>query len=305
MIVAAMPARVERNDSMTHEITRALRRSCIALLSVGALTATGCAANTEDPQAEVSDDENIETTQQAFSWGSLTYFQRSTNLPTSDNVKDLGPDTGVTCFLAGVGGNLSSRYGAQQGSGQLLTTSNVDVYRASGHWWLRVVPGMSGGYQKLHGRAMCVNSVAGRLAEVGWGGGDRKPIAPVTDKRRCFLTGVGNSDWHYDNNDFDSSDDQVSVYPQGGTWWIGGSGNAQGTAVCIDVNGSYNEGTINGSQMLIGYNPNGVQCALTGVRGRFRTNDYGSGAFIRYEAGLGEWWMNSTSGKGASGQCFW
>ncbi|MCW5831578.1 MAG: hypothetical protein KIS78_03890 [Labilithrix sp.] len=291
-----------------------------ALMTValtGVVGGAGCAVDSEDTDpsretdtadtADTADTENVGSTTQAFSWGTLTRLNRSHNLPTSANRVDLGTSTGVTCFLAGVGGNLSSSGGAPGTvpGHTLYTTANVDVYTADGRWWLQVRSGTGHG-ARLSGVAMCVNSIAGQTAEKSWSGGSRVELATATSARRCYLTRVSNQDPYYTDNNFSASTDEVRVWSDGAKWWIGGSGNAHGSARCINVNGSYNYGGLVGNAtMELGYNGGDVQCALTSVGGRFRTNSYDSGVFITYNAGLGRYYMSSTSGKSVTGQCFW
>lgn len=307
------------------DIVRAFPRShvCRLVLAAAAVVGgAGCAADASLPSegddatneaSETAGTENVGTAEQAFSWGALTPHYRSDNLPTSSNRKDLGSSSGVTCFLAGVGGNLSSSYGAPgsvPAQGTLYTVADVRVYESSGHWWLEALSGAGNG-DRITGTAMCVNSVSGRLPQKGWSTGSA-PVQldesyPRNSSRRCFMTGVSNKDMHYTNNNFSASGDEVGVWEDNdGKWWLGGRGNATGTARCINVNGSYLPvGQLGSTSHEAGYNSGGVQCALRKVAGRFRSNDYGAGVFLTYEPGVSRYYLSSTSGRGAEAQCFW
>jgi hypothetical protein len=268
------------------------------------------AAEHVPPGASSEYGENVATTQQAFSGTVLSTHSRSDNLPTSANKRDLGSSSGVTCFLAGVGGNLSSSLGAMAPSGTLYTSAEVRVYEGGGHWWLETRSG-KGSPDDIIGKAMCVSSVSGRLAEKGWSYGGPVQLDegyPANPARRCYLTSVRNSDPIYADDGFGSSGDQVRVWqdPVTSKWYLGGSGDAAGSARCINVTGSYGlGGQVGATTMELGYNFGGVACALTAVQGRFRSNDYAAGVFITWDAGLRKYYLTSTSGRATEGQCFW
>ena len=235
--------------------------------------------------------------QQAFSEGSLTYFS---SYGPDVSKKYLGSATGRSCFLAGVAGSLFASSSWTEG-GSFYSTASVRVSEEAGSWYLRVKGGSSS--SQLWGAAMCVNSRAGLTDEVSWQGGDNIAMSSSIlqpASRRCYLTGV----WSNGNrDDFDTSSDSVRTKTNSaGRWVIGGTGNARGTARCINVNGSYNEGWTN-SQLYMG--PlDGVQCALTGVQGRFRTDSNSAGGYMSYDETARRWYLNGTAGRLFHGQCF-
>jgi hypothetical protein len=262
------------------------------------LLGVGCVPAEEDGNQD--DTAEIE---QASSWGAFASWARQDNLPTSSNRADIGSDAGMSCFLAGVAGNLSSSYGAQQPSGTLYTTASARVYRASGRWFIEAQTGS--GTEKINTSAMCLNIVAGRTGVYSWSGGAATLMLPVTSNRRCFLTAIKNSFAYYSDDNFTASTDEVRVWNDGLNWYIGGNGNAQGSASCIDVSVDLGETNWANGTINLAYNDMnpGTQCMLTGVRGVFRSNSWSNGIFINYNAGLNQYTMSASSGKRGWARC--
>jgi hypothetical protein len=248
-------------------------------------------------------DDPVDSSEHAASWGAFASWARQDNLPTSANRADIGSDANMTCFLSGVAGNLSSSYGAPTPQGSLYTGASSRVYRSGGRWYIEAFTGS--GTEKIKTSAMCVNIVAGRTATFGWAGGPATKMLPVAPGRRCFLTAVSNSEMYYDDDDFTVLTDEVRVWSDGLNWYIGGNGNAQGAASCIDVSSDLGEWNWANGTTNIAYNDMnpGTQCFLTGVRGRFRSNDWGNGVNINYNAGLNQYTLSASSGKRAWARC--
>jgi hypothetical protein len=248
-------------------------------------------------------DDALASSEHAATWGGFASWARQDNLPTSSNHADIGSDANMTCFLSGVAGNLSSTYGAQTPQGSLYTTASSRVYRAGGRWYIEAQTGS--GTEKIKTGAMCVNIVAGRTASFGWAGGAAHKMLPATPNRRCFLTEVANSEMYYNDYDFTALTDEVRVWSDGLNWYIGGNGNAQGAASCIDVSSDLGEWNWANGTTNIAYNDMnpGTQCFLTGVRGAFRSNDWGNGVNINYNAGLNQYTLSASSGKRAWARC--
>jgi len=221
-----------------------------------------------------------------YSWGDTKYSFAS-----------IGTASGRTCFLSGMTGNISpfsvNQFGGQTGVGVRINgNNNYELYVDS-----------DGGALGVYAR--CVNSAAGRTAEVTWRTGQAaKVLGAVTANRRCFLTSITTSNQYGDNSGFRYGSDYVRVWKDSTNWYVGGiqSGTVWGSARCMDVNEDHG-----GWQWIAGdpgtrkdplaYNPGGVTCLLTGVGGRFNKNDWADGAFVTYEAGVNQFFMNTKNGK--------
>ena len=282
---------------MTNVITKVLGLAPVLALVAGAAACDGFA---EDAALV---DEDVDQIEQEASWGVFASWARQDNLPTSSNRADIGPDTDRTCFLAGVAGNLRSSYGAPQPSGTLYTGATSRVYRSGGRWYINATTGS--GFEKIKTTAMCVNLVAGRIDPVSWSGGAAKKIAAVAPGRRCFLTEVTNTDMYYDDVNYTDADDLLRVWSDGLNWYIGGSGHAQGAAACVNVASDLGEWNWANGTTNIAYNDQnpGTQCFLTGVRGRFRTNDWSNGVRVGYDSGLNQYTLTASTGKRGWARC--
>jgi hypothetical protein len=256
-------------------------------------TATGCVSEDGDLG------EDTGSTEQHASWASFAGW--TTNGLSGNYDANIGSAAGMSCFLAGVGGNLSGDYH--------YTTPWAGVYRnSSNDWIIQARTGDVGA--KLAVRALCLNVTAGRTAEVAWDGGADKVVAPVAAGRSCFLSNV-RALWRtssYFNLDWSSSTDEIRVEIKGSNWVIGGAGNARGAAYCISnvswVGPEYYWHGTTGDLATNDQNP-GTQCFLTGVRGRFRTNSFaeGEGVFIKYNDAASKYQMVVDGGKGGWARC--
>jgi len=270
-------------------------------LVLAALPLSACALD-EGVEGDVTTAE----TEQASSWGLFWNWQRHDNLPTSSNSVDMGDNDNQSCFLAGVGGNIQSVYGAAQGAGVLYTIAKVGIYTENDHLHLEASTGS--GTEKLHGRAMCLNTTSGRTSTYEYNShfaSSATQMKPDDGSYVCFLRRILNTEFYYNDVDFGSSTDEVLIFSLGGYWYLGGSGNVHAEAQCIKVQQNLGEwnwtgGTINLAQNDL--NP-GTQCFLTGYKGTLRTNDYDNGAFISYDSGLLQYNLTVSSGKRAWARC--
>jgi len=239
--------------------------------------------------------------EQHSSWGNSAWYGLGDN--TGATSADIGPDTGMSCFLAGIAGNISSSYGAPEPPGSLYTVAKTGVIRSGGRWYIEAQTGS--GIEQLASEAMCLNVIAGRTGVYGWSGGNATLIGPVTAHRQCFLTEVRNFDMYYTDAELAAAGDSLRVWNDGFNWYIGGSGHAQGSASCIDVTAVVGTYTVGSGSGPLAYNDlmPGTQCFLTGIQGSFRNNSYSDGIYINYDPGLHQWSMSSSAGKRGWATC--
>jgi hypothetical protein len=239
-----------------------------------------------------------------YSWG-------TTNGPDAN----LGPADDRTCFLSGVAGNLNA--GDNSYGPGWPSKAQVSIY--NGGWWLRASGGGNWAGNPIGNpvlaHAVCINTVAGRTPNVKWQS-DWGPtlVAPVTPKRRCFLTGV----WGVGASWMDG-DDYVRVTNDGTNWWIDGAvntsqlGSSHGyaSAMCVDMPtgtsvSSWTWYTNDPGSWTpnVGYDSTGMACALTGVQGHFTANDWTDGALINWPSSFpGYWKVALKNGKKAWVTC--
>jgi hypothetical protein len=274
-------------------------------LAVAALPVAGCTI--DDSAGNATGDQATAQTEQLSSWGYYYDKQRQDNLPTSANSMDLGTNDWQSCFLAGVAGNIESEYGAPEPAGVLYGFAAAGVYTDSGHLMLEAFT--AAGWEKLHARAMCFNTTAGRSGVYTYDSdsdSSATKMAADDGSHVCFLRRIVNTQWYYADTDFSSSSDEILIFSAGGYWYLGGTGNVHAEAQCIKVQQNLGEwswvggGTIDLAQNDL--NP-GTQCFLTGYRGKLRDNDYDNGAFIWYDNGLLQWKLTVSSGKKAWARC--
>lgn len=271
-------------------VTSTLTLSLVALLN-------GCVASELDNESiDESIDETLASKEQLASWAGFASW--SNEGLGGDYSTPIASDSGISCFLAGVGGNLSHDY--------RYTSPWAGVFRSNGQYEIQARPGNVGA--KVATRALCLNNANGRTARVQWTGGNSKIIAPSGGSRRCFLSAVQSLHTNYLDLDWSNSNDMVRVWDDGVNWRIGGAGNARGEAFCIDVQADVgNEYYWHGTTGDLAYNDQnpGTQCFLTGVRGRFRTNSFAEadGVFISYHSGLNRFRMTVDGGKGGWARC--
>ena len=231
----------------------------------------------------------------AFS-GNWTYSWGDTKFSHAD----MGTTENRTCFLSGVAGDLRTPSNGQSG---------VSVDIINGKYNLSVSPGAGG---ELRAFARCVNTAAGRTGEVTWSTIDKssKLVAafdPSHPLRRCFLTGITvSSAYEGTPEGFLSNTDYVQIWQDlvSKSWYIGStsqSGTVYAKASCVDVNKDVGSWLSFGTQNLS--NVYGATCFLTGIQGQFAYDDWDDGAFIDYNPGANQFFMNIKNGKHAWSTC--
>jgi hypothetical protein len=219
------------------------------------------------------------------------YYSWSTD--TNDEV-DIGSSANRTCFLTGMSGNPQVDVAVR-----IADFSPYD-------YLLDVDTNENGRFGA--GFAACINSSAGRTAEKYWVAGQPAVVlAPVAAGRRCFLTGVS------PDGGFIADGDSVQVFHDSANWYLGGFQSAthnwvDARARCIDVSvdeghWEWIAGETGSRKDELAYNSGGVNCFLTGLAGRFNQPDATDGAFITYESGLNQYFMNTKNGKSGWAQC--
>ena len=274
-----------------HALTRC--SALLLVLGIGVVSAgTGCAAQADDDEAA---DEDIGTQSQAFSgiygadWGVYS--------PSWLNIDGAATAT-HSCFLTGIFGNLDSHNDPVR----------VGMRTGSPNWLLDVRPDSG---NPLRGQAACVKSIANRTPEVNFysGQGAQKlgDGGPAFPARRCFLTNIRSRvPYGAEPNDFASSNDRLRVFQNSITkdWYIGGTGNASGTARCIDVTEDlggvnyYGPGTYDVMEHVAGR-----RCFLTEVGGAFTANDFNNGVSVYVDNDSLRWKLKVSAGKFAAVQC--
>lgn len=264
-----------------------LRLVPFALLSVGCMAEVG-------PEGG---DESVDQTEQAFS-GNWNYSWGDTKY----SFANIGTSTNRTCFMSGMTGNIiPAGSTGQTGVGLRINASNdYELYVDS-----------DGGALGVYAR--CVNTAAGRTAEVQWRTGDAaKLLGAVSPGRRCFLTRITTSNAYPSEGGrgFKSNADYVRVWNDGANWYLGGvqSGVVWARARCIDVSSDHGHwkwqaGDPGTRYDELAYNPGGVTCLLTGVGGHFDKNDWVDGAFVSYDSGINQFFMNTKNGKSGWANC--
>jgi hypothetical protein len=234
----------------------------------------------------------------AFS-GNWEYFWGT----TEDSYLEIGTAINRTCFLSGVVGNFYSYLTPDilLGSGVGLGITSQNNYYIFVHTRLR----------PLGVFVRCVNTTAGRTPEVTWTKGmPAQVLGPVTPTRRGFLTHIGTA---YSSSQggwgFMKNSDSVQVWHDGSNWYIGGvqSGPGSGSARCIDITEDDGcwvwQAGDPGTRKDPLSNESGVTCLLTGIGGHFSKEDWTDGAFITYEPGLNQFYMNTKNGKTGWANC--
>jgi hypothetical protein len=259
------------------------------------LSMSGCMMELE---ADGDDDgDNIGETQQAFtgnwsySWGDTQY-----------SFANIGTSTNRTCFMSGLAGNINPVGSTGQTGAGVRINGNGDY---------EIYVDSDGG--ALNTFAGCVNTSAGRTAEVTWRTGDAaKQLGAVAPGRRCFLTNVTTSNAYPSEggHGFRFNSDYVRVWQDGLNWWVGGaqSGVVWASARCINVSADHGAwkwvaGDPGTRQDELADNPDGVTCLMTGVGGHFNHNDWVDGAYVSYDAGINQFYMNTKNGHTGWANC--
>lgn len=274
--------------------TRAMWKMANTALSVGILL-SGCMTEVdgqeENSAAHESETEQAFTGNWNYSWGDTKY-----------SFANIGTSINRTCFMSGLAGNIiPAGSTGQTGAGVRINASgNYEIFVDS-----------DGG--ALNTFARCVNTSSGRTAEITWRTGDAaKQLGAVAAGRRCFLTRVTTSNAYPSEggHGFQYNSDYVRVWQDGFNWWIGGvqSGVVWATARCINVNADYGSwqwvaGDPGTRKDQLSSNPGGVTCLLTGVGGHFNDNDWVDGAYVSYDEGINQFYMNTKDGHTGWANC--
>jgi hypothetical protein len=221
---------------------------------------------------------------------------------TKFSLANIGTSVNRTCFMSGLVGNITPvGPQGQTGAGVRINASgNYEIYVDS-----------DGG--ALGTFARCVNTSAGRTAEVTWRTGEpAKRLGAVAGGRRCFLTSVTTSNGYpsLGGPGFRLNSDHVRVWQDGASWWVGGvqSGVVWAKARCINVNADHGgwlwvAGDPGTRHDPLAYDPGGVTCLLTGVGGHFTRNDWSDGAYVSYDAGIKQFFMDTKNGHSGWAHC--
>lgn len=281
-----------------------------ALIAALPLTG-GCTAQTSDEAANGSN-EQVGKTSEAFTG----YWTWSRGLVSNTTLAwPLGSDKQMTCFLSGVGGVLRTEQGAMEPPGSVYSGSYAGVEDQSGQWYLDTVDATGG--EAVEASTVCIPSVANQVTGY-WTTGMAAQVVIGDYKnhpnRQCGLTAVANSDPYYSDSKWKSSGDSVFVTHDNTNWYINGTGNAEGWAVCVDVGGAWNPwtwepwpGDANTINLLHhidhGSAPLGAQCFLTGIGGSFRDNSWSDGVFVTYDSGSLDWNLSVSNYKLGEAVC--
>lgn len=287
----------------------------LSLVLTAALMGFGCVVSPDQIGDETDGNEPVLEVQQAFN-GYWSYSWQVHDQITAP--ADLGLVEDKTCFLTGVDGNFESQYSVGSPGpwpAPIDVPPHVEVYKSGGHWKLNAVATNSTHAVKV--TAMCVPWIGGTgLPAKSWSTGlPPQVLGAAVPGRRCFLQGISNfhDDWDHSTipstrATWSSSSDSVQVWNDGTNWVIGGTGQAEGSAACIDVTAGFGSwtwiaGTGTSTQNLVQHSDSTVQCFLTGVGGRFRTTSYSDGVNIGYVIGTTQWTSTQNDGKTAWSSC--
>jgi len=285
----------------------------LAVFGLGCSVAVDETANANDGAEAVAEDH------QALNGVVFGSWQKTNPSSTTDWTETTVPTETWTCFLSGVAGSFASNW---------PTWSDLDPpMPISGAWgvgttWTMVAEPSTG--QKIRTELVCVPTPRSSPF-VRWRTGEaRHRLGKYSEdgnnpdnKRRCFLTEISNDATFTETPagsgplNFASAADKVYTYHDDQYWYIAGEGRAAGQATCINISvdrkpfGFGVPGAGTATNPLAQNTAAGtVQCALTGVQGKFRTNSFSDGVFIRYSAVAGQWTSTETNTKSAWSQCF-
>jgi hypothetical protein len=268
------------------------------IAAIAAASLAGCVADDGADGVDQAPDPRPDPEQKATSKGFYTW-ERVTNLPAVADFHAIGSTADKTCFLAGLFGSMRNGYGQTEPSGTLYGPSAAGVIGGDGSTYqLEAAPGVTG--WNLGMNASCTSLVAGRSQLYYFDSDTNTHAVKMAAKSPssgvitiCGLTEVKQPLNTY--QDFGTVDDELRVLDGGdGYWYLGGAGHAAGYAQCVEVNArtssdySADSGIINLSQGA------GKQCFLTGLKGVWQSNDFGSGIWLAYDADLLQWTMTVT-----------
>jgi hypothetical protein len=299
-----------------HDQSRQYRRCALSLcaLLVGCGIGDGQEASDHAPESTASANE-------AFSTFSQSSYQAGPGgrYDLKQSVK------GTTCFLEKVEGNLGGNL-----TGAALTpsatTSNTNGYtNYDGSPYTTPAWSYDPGWvldmsAQISVQVMCIRGTALWPSVTLWGASSHELADLTQDPNvRCGLIGVGG---YYDN--FENSEDGVSVTIQNKKWVFNATGLGSGTALCVDTTPNtdlsewtWRPGPSNPTSITLldapasGSSPLGTQCFLTGVGGAFTNEsstvsvDYTTLALPLMFGGtvLDSWSLHADRGLTASATC--
>jgi len=229
-----------------------------------------------------------------YSWGD-----------TKPNSADLGPAGGRGCFMSGIAGRVTVNAfptgDSQAGAGVYIDGNN--------HYRIYVDPALPATLQTW---VRCANG-SSLTPELTWRTGQpAKILAPVTAKRRCFLTSITTGrDNEFPYGGFKSTLDNVWIANDGTNWYVKGSvdGLVWASARCMDVTEDLGEFWHYSSFDTTPPRPlvpasNGATCFLTQVTGQLTAfNDWVQGPYVSYNAAYNYYDFNAKNGTGGRVRC--
>jgi hypothetical protein len=198
----------------------------------------------------------------------------------------LAPFADWTCFITGVKGNL--RRGVV----------TVAVPPGSTQWTMSVNATTAG--TTLVGEVACVYSTSGRTTMKFWQAGQEAELLTTDAAASCFLTEVQGG-----VNNFASNNDTVEIFqePVSKYWYLGGTGNARGNAMCFNAARRGDWGASNGTADMVIDVDNNHQCGLRALGGEFISNNTQTGTWARREPGLLQWQLTATANRFGEARC--
>ena len=223
----------------------------------------------------------------AYAWSSDSVQQQ---------VFDLVPDNEATCFLAGLGGELS-----------LANTSYMSVAIVSdvegppgepGGWELTFYQGTSSG--SAGAAAACVWSTTNRISGLQVMGTGTQNLGPGTTDRHCFLQGFVSTDDSLGNTGVKAD---VYLDPNDNNWYLqtwNMSENVNTYAVCVDIPGAntHNVNNVTGSYTVTAFEDTATTpevCGLRGFEGPFKSPNASDGVWLNWPSQPGYWSLNATN----------
>jgi len=213
------------------------------------------------------------------------FWSHTADSPT-DTLDLEATSSNATCFLSGIGGNIS------EASASLAAGASVFV-DSGGEWTLQVLPGTSGAEIEAH--ATCLWTTDGRITTTLSGNGT--VTLTSASNYQCFLQAA----WATDDS-WGGADAKAVVSDGSGTWKLELSGvtsSAHATATCVQLpDVSYemdnNEtGTFTVPMMQTSTNP--VACGIRGFEGAFTSSS--DSVNMNWPGSTGDWQLVTTNSK--------
>jgi hypothetical protein len=258
-----------------------MKRIASSCLVFASLAAVGCTS------AVGEQGERTGSSAQAYTDGYYLYTWQA----------DIDQNTGLssqqwTCFLAGVGGEIASNLSE---GGSLTGYAGATI--ENGDWHMLNRTGYWSELTSGTGSSISCVPVANRTGIAHWTGGTAIKLgsASADPNLVCGLIAIGDTTasgtdvkWRVNGPSGLGSGDSAYTYVSGGEWYLGGSGNAEAWATCVDRTPGtpgwaweYNGGS--GTSNVLQQNIDTTQCFLTGVGGWFGvTNSPSQGVWINY-----------------------